>query len=132
MLLPGHQRSAVLQSICLRNMIQNLTTELGTNVFPVFAAGKCRSLLRLGMKSVVAGTPRRPHLPNAKETMTFVAGYLSKLNGVALDQLIFIYSSSPLVSMNLHLLNARMHMRHSSNADERGLLKWVHEHATDN
>ena len=85
----------------------------GYTFFPVFAAGKCRSLLRSGMKSVVAGIPRRPHLPNAKETMTFVAEYLSKLNGVALDQPTFIHSSSPLVSMNLHLLNARMHMRHS-------------------
>ena len=98
LLLPGHQRSAVLQSICLRNMIQNLTTVLDNNIFPIFAAGKCRSLMRLGMKSVVAGIPRRPKLPNTKETMTFVAEYLSKLTGVALDQPMFCDNPAPIIS----------------------------------
>ena len=29
LILPGHQRAAVLQGICLRNVIQNLTTVTG-------------------------------------------------------------------------------------------------------
>ena len=52
----------------------------------------------LGMKSVVAGIPRRPKLPNTKETMTFVAEYLSKLAGVALDQPIFCSNPAPIIS----------------------------------
>ena len=42
LILPCHQRAAVLQGICLRNVIQNLTTVTGQKVFPVFNTFKCR------------------------------------------------------------------------------------------
>ena len=88
-ILPGHQRSAVLQSICLRNMIQNLTTVLDQTVFPPFAIFKYRALTRLGHKGYIAGIPRRPGLPNARHVSDFVVQYLSKLQGIALCEPIF-------------------------------------------
>ena len=72
LILPGHQKSAVLQSISFKNMIQNLSTVLDGKIFPSFPVHKCRTLMRIGMKSVVAGLPRRPCLPNAAETMTYI------------------------------------------------------------
>ena len=51
------------------------------------------------MKSVVAGLPRRPCLPNAVETMTYVSEYISKLKGVALDQPIFCRNVNPSINI---------------------------------
>ena len=95
LILPGHQRSAVLQSICLRNMMQNLITVLDEKIFPSCQVYKCRTLIRIAMKSVVAGLPRRPCIPNAAEAMTYVSEYISKLKGVALDQPIFCRNIRP-------------------------------------
>jgi len=88
-ILPGHQRSAVLQSICVRNMIQNLTTVLDQVVFPSVAIFKYRALTRLGHKGYIAGIPRRPGLPNARQVTEFVVQYLAKSQGVALCEPIF-------------------------------------------
>ena len=100
LILPGHQKYAVLQSISFKNMIQNLSTVLDEKIFPSFPVHKCRTLMRIGMKSVVAGLPRRPCLPNAAETMTYVSEYISKLKGVALDQPIFCRNVRPSISFD--------------------------------
>ena len=91
LILPGHQRSAVLQGICLRNMIQNLLTISGQKIFPSFKTFKCRSLTRLGLKGVVAVVGRRPVLPNSEPTMDFVAKYMANLQGNALNEPIFLW-----------------------------------------
>ena len=95
-LLPGHQRAAVLQGICLRNMIQNLTTASDSTIFPKFDTFKCQTLCRFALRRVVvAGINRRPCLPNAKDTMTFVASCISCLKGIALNEPIFCKDLQP-------------------------------------
>lgn len=95
LLLQGRQRSAVLQSICMKNMIQNLLTLLQQPVFPKFGTFKCRSLTRLGMTGVIAGVSRRPKVPNPTQTMQFVRSYLDGLKGVAFDNPIHIKNLEP-------------------------------------
>jgi hypothetical protein len=97
LILPGHQRAAILQGICLRNIIQNLSTVLEQKIFPAFGTFKCRSLTRLGLKGVVAGISRRPALPNAIPTMNFVAKYMSNLTGIALNEPIYCKDLIPMV-----------------------------------
>ena len=96
LILPGHQRAAILQGICLRNMIQNLTTVMEQKIFPEFGTFKCRTLTRLGLKGVVAGIPRRPVIPNTTDTVNFVAKYMSNLNGIALNEPIYYKDLVPM------------------------------------
>ena len=95
LLLQGRQRSAVLQSICLKNMVQNLLTLLQQPVFPQFGTFKCRSLTRLGMTGVIAGVSRRPKIPNPAQTMQFVRSYLDGLKGVAFENPIHVKNLEP-------------------------------------
>ena len=88
-ILPGHQRSAVLQSSCLRNITQNLTIVMEQNIFPTFGTFKCRLLIHFGMKGYAAGVPRRPVIRDAKVTMCYVVQYFSKMQGVAMNEPIF-------------------------------------------
>ena len=90
LILPGHQRAAVLQGICLRNARQNLSTVMEQRIFPAFKTFKCRILTRFGMKGVVAGVPRRPIIPNPCETTEFVVKYVSNVTGLALNEPIFV------------------------------------------
>jgi hypothetical protein len=94
-LMPMRQKSAVLQSICLKNMIQNLSTLVQGRFFPAFGLFKCRTLTRLGMKGVLAGIPRRPGLPNAKITMEYVNSYLDSMKGLALETPIYTKNLQP-------------------------------------
>ena len=95
LILPGHQRAAVLQGICLRNAIQTLSTVMEQKIFPTFKTFKCRILTRFGMKGVVAGVPRRPIIPNPCETMDFVVNYVSNMTGLALNEPIFVKDLQP-------------------------------------
>jgi len=95
LLLQGRQRSAVLQSICLKNMVQNLLTLLQQPIFPKFGTFKCRSLTRLGMTGVIAGVSRRPKIPNPAQTMQFVRSYLDGLKGVAFENPIHVKNLEP-------------------------------------
>ena len=97
-LLPGHQRAAVLQGICLRNMIANLSTIMEMKVFPTFNTFKCQILCRIAQRRiVVAGINRRPCLPNPSETMKFVSSYIFNLKGVALNEPIFCKDLVPTI-----------------------------------
>ena len=90
LLLPDGKRAASLQVLCMRNLVQNVSTILQTDVFPMFSANKGYSMFRLGFKSFVAGTPCRPKLPNQDITMKYVWGYLQRLNGsIALHKSIY-------------------------------------------
>ena len=95
LILPGHQRAAVLQGICSRNAIQTLSTVMEQKIFPTFKTFKCRILTRFGMKGVVAGVPRRPIIPNPCETMDFVVNYVSNMTGLALNEPIFVKDLQP-------------------------------------
>ena len=77
LLLPDEKRAGSLQVLCMRNLVQNVTTILQTDVFPVFNTDKCYSMFRLGFKSFVAGIPCRPKLPNQDVTMKCVWGLLA-------------------------------------------------------
>ena len=101
-LLPGHQRAAVLQGICLRNMIQNLSTLLDSPIFPAFGTFKCQTLCRIAQKRiVVAGINRRPCLPNSQDTMSFVQSYIAALKGIALNEPIFVKDLCPTIQVQL-------------------------------
>ena len=67
MLLPSNHRTAALQDLCLRHMVQNLETILQYKLIPSPITSKCGSLIRLGFKPPVAGVARRPILPNPSE-----------------------------------------------------------------
>lgn len=95
MLMPMRQKSAVLQSICLKNMVQNLSTLVQDRFFPAFGLFKCRTLTRLGMKGVLAGISRRPGLPNPKITMDYVKSYLDNMKGLALEAPIYTKDLKP-------------------------------------
>ena len=97
LILPWHQRAAILQGICLRNMIQNLSTVTEQRIFPDFGTFKCRTLTRLGLKGVVARIPRRPVLPNTTDTINFVAKYMSNLTGIALNEPIYYKDLIPMM-----------------------------------
>ena len=43
----------------------------------------------------MAGIPRRPGLPNALKTVNYVAEFLSKLHGIALNEPIFCRDLQP-------------------------------------
>ena len=81
MLLPSNHRTAALQGLCLRHMIQNLETILQNKLIPSPITTKCGSLIRLGFKPPVAGVARRPILPNAHETVQFTWDYITSLEG---------------------------------------------------
>ena len=101
-LLPGHQRAAVLQGICLRNMIQNLSTLLESRIFPVFGTFKCQTLCRIAERRiVVAGINRRPCIPNAQDTMNFVHSYILSLKGIALNEPIYVKDLCPTIQVPL-------------------------------
>lgn len=97
-LLQGRQRPAVLQSICLRNMVKNLPTLSQQPIFPKFGTFKCRSLTRLGMIGVIAGVPRRPKIPNPGLTMQFVRSYLDGLKRIAFDNPITVKNLVPQIT----------------------------------
>ena len=99
-LLPGHQRAAVLQGICLRNMIPNLSTLTEAKVFPNFDTFNCQTLCRIAQRRiVVAGINRPPHLPNSEDTMKFVSAYTFNLKGVALNEPIFCKDLQPRIQV---------------------------------
>ena len=81
LLLPDAKPAASLQVLCMRNLLQNVSTILQTDVLPTFNSNKCYSMFRLGFKSPVAGTPCRPLLQNQELTMKYIWGYLQRLNG---------------------------------------------------
>ena len=99
-LLPGHQRAAVLQGFCLCNMIQNLSTLMEFQVFPDFGAFKCQKLCRIAQRRiVVAGINRRPCLPNSEDTMILVSTYIDNLKGVALNEPIYRKGLQPMIQV---------------------------------
>ena len=81
MLLPSNHRTAALQGLCMRHMIQNLETILQCKLIPAPIITKCGSLIRLGFKPAVAGVARRPAIPNASETVQFTWDYIASLEG---------------------------------------------------
>ena len=81
MLLPGNRRTAALQGLCLRHLIQNLETVLEGRLLPNISTHKCTSLTWLGFWPPVAGVPCRPRLPNFQATLQFVRDYICSLNG---------------------------------------------------
>ena len=81
MLLPSNHRTAALQGLCMRHMIQNLETILQCKLIPAPIITKCGSLIRLGFKPAVAGVARRPALPNPGETVQFTWDYIVSLEG---------------------------------------------------
>ena len=77
-------------------MSSRISPQWWDNVFSrPFKLFKCRHLQRFGWKGVVAGLPKRPGLPNAAKTMEYVTGYLSKLQGIALNEPIFFRDLQP-------------------------------------
>ena len=81
LLLQSNHRTAALQGLCLRHMVQNLETILQQKLIPSPIITKCGSLIRLGFKPPVAGVARRPILPNSGETAQFIWDYISSLEG---------------------------------------------------
>ena len=102
LLLPSNHRTAALQGLCMRHMIQNLETILQCKLIPAPIITKCGSLIRLGFKPAVAGVARRPALPNAPETVQFTWDYIASLegNGV-LCKLIFKANLIPTMEVTL-------------------------------
>ena len=81
LLLPDAKRGVALQILCMRNLLQNVSTILGDDLLPKFSSSKSYSMTHLGLKTPVAGMPCRPVIPKQKETMMFVWDYFLKLNG---------------------------------------------------
>ena len=125
LILPGHQRAAVLQGICLRNVIQNLTTVTGQKILAAFNTFKCHHLTSLGRKGIVAGIPRRPGLPNASKTMEYVTDYLSKLQGIALNEPFLLKDLQPALQFDrLHEISAaERHNRYAAFMKFKG--RWI-------
>ena len=95
-LLPKSKRTASLQILSFRNLLQNLLTITDTPFFPVFGESKCRSLQRLGHVCPVAGVPRRPTIPNQEQTIRTVRQYILALKGsAALHDIIYIKDLKP-------------------------------------
>ena len=98
-LLPKNKKTAALQILTFRNLLQNLLTIQDQQFFPNFKESRCRSLQRLGHPSPVAGVPRRPVIPRQAETIVAVQQYLYSLQGsAALHNGIFLKDVQPTLS----------------------------------
>ena len=83
LLLPDAKRLASLQVLCMRDLLQNVSTILQRDFFHSSTPTNV-------IRSFVAGIPCRPVLPNQGITMKFVWSYLQRLNSsIALHKPIF-------------------------------------------
>ena len=100
-LLPDSKRTVSLQILCLRNLLQNVSTIVEADVLPKFSSYKCFSMSRIGLKSPIAGLPCRPIIPKQSETLDFVWHYFLKLNGsVALHKPIHVNCLDTIINVN--------------------------------
>ena len=100
-LLPDSKRTVSLQILCLRNLLQNVSTIVEADVLPKFSSYKCFSMSRIGLKSPIAGLPCRPIIPKQSETLDFVWQYFLKLNGsVALHKPIHVSNLDIIIDVN--------------------------------
>ena len=96
LLLPNSKRAASLQILSFHNLIQNMLSIQDQPVFPDFRESKCKSLQRFGHVCAVAGVPRRPIIPNQKQTLEAVQVLLHSLHGsAALHTSIFVREVVP-------------------------------------
>ena len=95
-LLPKSKRSASLQILTFRNLLQNMQSIESQIFFPSFKESKCKSLQRLGHVCPVAGVPRRPIIPRQAETIVAVQRYIQSLqSSAALHQVIYLKDIQP-------------------------------------
>ena len=100
-LLPDSKRTVSLQILCLRNLMQNVSTIVEADILPKFSSYKCFSMSRIGLKSPIAGLPCRPIIPKQSETLDFVWHYFLKLNGsVALHKPIHVNNLDITIDVN--------------------------------
>jgi hypothetical protein len=53
-LLPDSKRAVSLQILCLRNLLQNVSTIVEADILPTFSSCKCFSMSRIGLKTPMA------------------------------------------------------------------------------